>query len=62
MGGWEGGGVGGGGGWGAVGGVKQTFKLKGQWFAISIIDPDRHNSQGRPGLPSEPVWQPMQSY
>ena len=34
-GGWEGGGVGGGGGWGAVGGVKQTFKLKGQCFAIS---------------------------
>ena len=30
-----GGGVGGGGGWGAVGGVKQTFKLKGQWYAIS---------------------------
>ena len=33
--GWEGGGVGGGGGWGAVGGVKQTFKLIGQCFAIS---------------------------
>ena len=35
MGWWEGGGVGGGGGWGAVGGVKQTLKLKGQRFAIS---------------------------
>ena len=35
MGGWEGGGVGGGGRWGAVGEIKQTFKLKGQCFAIS---------------------------
>ena len=30
-----GGGVGGGGRWGAVGGLKQAFKLKGQHFAIS---------------------------
>ena len=30
-----GGRVGSGGGWGAVGGVKQIFKLKGQKFAIS---------------------------
>ena len=29
------GGGGGGGVWGAVGGVKQTFKLKGQCFVIS---------------------------
>ena len=28
----------------------------------SASDPDRHNSQGRPGLPSESVWHPMQSY
>ena len=34
-GGWDGVGVGGGGRWGAVGRVKQTFKLKGQCFAIS---------------------------
>ena len=32
---WKGHGVGGGGGWGAVGGLKQTFKQKGQCFAIS---------------------------
>ena len=35
MGGWEGGGVGGGGGWGAVGGVKHPFGLKGQCCAFS---------------------------
>ena len=58
MGGWEGGGVGGGGRWGAVGGVKQTL---GRGLP-SVSDPDRHNPQGRPGLPSESVWQPMQSY
>ena len=34
-GGWEGGGVGGGGGWGAVGGVKHPFGLKGQCCAFS---------------------------
>ena len=35
MGGWEGVGVGGGGGWGAVGGVKHPFGLKGQCCAFS---------------------------
>ena len=35
MGRWEGGGVGGGGGWGAEGGVKHPFGLKGQWCAFS---------------------------
>ena len=35
MGRWEGDGVGGGDGWEAVGGVKQSFKLKGQCCAIS---------------------------
>ena len=52
---------GGGGGWGAVGGVKQTLNSKGSALP-SVSDPDRHNSQGRPGLPSESVWHPMQSY
>ena len=58
-GGWVGGG---GGGWGAVGGLKQTFKHKWQCYTISMGDPDWHNSLGRPGLPSESVWHPMQSY
>ena len=57
-GGWEGGG----GGWGAVGRLKQTFKHKWQYCAISIGDPDWHNSHGEPGVPSESVWHPMQSY
>ena len=57
MGEWDGdGGVGGGGGWEAIGGLKQTFKQKWQWCAI------RHNSSGRPGLLSQSVWHPMQSY
>ena len=46
------------GGWGAVGGIKQTFKLKDS----AVSDPDRHNSQGRPGLPSKSVWHSMQSH
>ena len=37
--------MGGEGGWVAVGGVKKILKLKGQCFAISISDPDWHNSQ-----------------
>ena len=28
----------------------------------SVGDPNRHNSLGRPGLPLESVWHPMQSY
>ena len=56
-----GGGFSGGGGWEAVGGLKQTFKLKGQCCAISN-DPDWHNLQGRPGLLLESVWQPIHSY
>ena len=73
MGRWEGGGVGGGGGWGAVGGLKQTFKHKWQCCAIkhsntngsavpSVGDPAGHNSPGGPSLPSESVWHPKQSY
>ena len=45
MAGWKGGWVGGGGRWGAIGRVKQTFKLKGSALP-SVSDPDRHNSQG----------------
>ena len=61
MGGWEGSGVGGGGRWGAVGGLKQHSNSKGSVLP-SVSDPDWHNSQGRPGLPLESVWHPMQSY
>ena len=57
----NGGGMGGGGRLGAVGGLKQTFKLKGS-VLLSVSDLDWHNSQGRPGLPLESVWHPMQSY
>ena len=28
----------------------------------SVDDQSWHNSQGRPGLPLESVWHPMQSY
>ena len=61
MGGWEGGGVGGGGGWGAVGGLKQTFRHKCS-AVTSVGDPAGHNSPGRPSLSSESVWHPMPSY
>ena len=27
-----------------------------------VGDPDRYNPLGRPGLPLESVWHPMQSY
>ena len=54
--------MGGGGGWGAIGRLKQTFKQKWQCCAIGIGDPDWHNSNGGPGLLSESVWHPMQSY
>ena len=35
------------------GGLKPTFKHKYQ--CSSVVDPDWHNSLGRPGLPSESV-------
>ena len=50
--------------WGTVGGLKQTFKHK----VMAVLyhqytgDPDWHISQGRPGLPLESVWDPMQSH
>ena len=53
-----GGGVGGGGRWEAVSGLKQALKHKGQ----CCTNPYWHNSQGKPGLPLESVWHPMQPY
>ena len=62
-GGWGGREVGGDrGGWEAEDGLKQTLKHKWPCYAINIGDPDWHNSLGRPGLPLESVWHPMQSY
>ena len=57
-GGWVGG-VSGGGGW-----VKSGRRVKANFRGVvqSVSDPDWHNSQGRPGLPLESVWHPMQSY
>jgi len=43
-------------GWGAVGGKHSN---KNGSTVPSDGDPDWHNSQGRPGLPLESVWQPM---
>ena len=61
--GWEGGGV-------AMGGVGGGEPQAGQskhsdtnGSAVpSVGDPAGHNSPGRPSLPSESVWHPMQSY
>ena len=52
---------GGGGGWKAKGGLKQHSNTNGS-AVPSVGDPDWHNSLGRPGLPLESVWHPMQSY
>ena len=72
MGGLEGGGVGwavgaGGVGWAVgAGGEPQAGQSKlpnRNGSAVSSVgDPDRHNSNGGPGLPSESAWHPMQSY
>ena len=59
MGRWKGGGVGSGGGLEAVGRLKQTLKHKCQYC---VGDPNWHDSLGRPGLPLESAWHPMQSY
>ena len=45
-----------------IGGGRVRGGWGGECCAISIGDPDWLNSQGRPGLPLESVWHPMQSY
>ena len=73
MGGWEGdGGEAGVGGWEGDGGeagvggkpkAGQSKHSNTNGSAVpSVGDPDWHNSLGRPGLPLESVWHPMQSY
>ena len=51
--------MGGEGEWGTIGGKHSNRNGS---AVPSVGDPDRHNSNGRPGLPSESVWHPMQSY
>ena len=46
-----------GGWWGRVGSHR-----RGKANIQTQSGPDRHCSQGRPGLPSESVWHPMRSY
>ena len=48
-----------GGQWGRVGSCRQAKANRNGSDVPSVGDPDWHNSNGRPGLPTESVWHPM---
>ena len=58
---WVGGQEGGRGSWGTEGGLGKHSDTNSS-ATHSVGDLGWHNSQGRPGLPLESVWHPMQSY